>query len=182
MLKNLRAIHDCCLLFTCICGVAAFAFIIGISNPGLIFWITVDPEGSICNGLLHARKSLGAGCFQSSHLFQMITLVVLLAQYNINAAGKSWHKGPMSRLTPISAYLMFLENRVALEGCAVIPFLDKYTFVNIRAETMYGRNGSGESKSGNHSMPSFASVGSRNGLGSDMTTSCMLSVLLFRPK
>lgn len=36
--------------------------------------------GGICSGLLQAVKSAGAGYFQSSHLFQAMTDVVLPAQ------------------------------------------------------------------------------------------------------
>lgn len=46
----------------------------------LLAWFFHFKEGGICKGLLQAVKSLGVGYFQSSHLFQTITEVVLDTQ------------------------------------------------------------------------------------------------------
>ncbi len=53
-----------------------------------IYSLLCGTGGRICNGLLHASPSFGAGYLQSSHQFHTITLLVLPVQYSIKAAGR----------------------------------------------------------------------------------------------
>lgn len=82
-----QAARERCLLFPCICCTADFAFTIGSAKPGITLALALGSP-STCSGLLHAVKFFGAGCFLSSHQFQIITLVVLLPQYSISAEGR----------------------------------------------------------------------------------------------